>query len=230
MKIIDCEQGSDQWHAARLGIPTASQFHRIITPGGKPSKSAGPYAHDLLAEECLGVPLDAGASAFMQRGTALEEAARSHYAYQRSVSARQVGFVMLDDGSAGCSPDSFVGEEGGLEIKCAGAGKHVGHLLGVAVEYNVQIQGCMWICKRRWWDLVCYHPQLPSAIVRVARDDKFIDDLAFAVVAFTAMMAAKREELVPMGCVPNMARCPRHNIRRDVCRCPECTARQAQVA
>ena len=32
MKIIQCEQGSSDWWLARSGIPTASEFDRIVTP------------------------------------------------------------------------------------------------------------------------------------------------------------------------------------------------------
>ena len=43
MIIHPAEQGSAAWTEARLGIPTASQFSRIITPGGKLSKSRDGY-------------------------------------------------------------------------------------------------------------------------------------------------------------------------------------------
>jgi hypothetical protein len=33
----DVTQGSPEWLEARLGIPTASEFDKIITPTGKPS-------------------------------------------------------------------------------------------------------------------------------------------------------------------------------------------------
>ena len=32
MIVLDCQQGDAEWHEARMGIPTASAFHRIITP------------------------------------------------------------------------------------------------------------------------------------------------------------------------------------------------------
>jgi hypothetical protein len=59
MKIIDCVQNSDEWIAARLGIPTASEFHRIITAvKGDLSKSARKYAAGLVAETLLAKPLE----------------------------------------------------------------------------------------------------------------------------------------------------------------------------
>ena len=43
MKEIQVEQGSNEWIAARLGLPTASNFDKIITPGGKLSTSSRKY-------------------------------------------------------------------------------------------------------------------------------------------------------------------------------------------
>ena len=36
---LDCEQGSEEWLAARLGIPTATGFENIVTATGKKSAS-----------------------------------------------------------------------------------------------------------------------------------------------------------------------------------------------
>ena len=41
MIVLDHDQGSIEWIEARLGIPTASEFSRIITPTGKLSKLRG---------------------------------------------------------------------------------------------------------------------------------------------------------------------------------------------
>ena len=43
MIVLDCEQGSRAWEEARLGIPTASCFARIVTPGGKLSSQRDGY-------------------------------------------------------------------------------------------------------------------------------------------------------------------------------------------
>ena len=46
---LDVEQGSRAWIEARLGIPTASEFSRIVTPGGKLSASRDEYAGKLIS-------------------------------------------------------------------------------------------------------------------------------------------------------------------------------------
>src|SRR6516162_6673432 len=59
MKFYRMEQGSGEWYAKRLGIPTASNFHKIITPKtAELSKSAVPYMYKLLAERLLNEPSD----------------------------------------------------------------------------------------------------------------------------------------------------------------------------
>ena len=194
---LDCAQGSPEWHAARLGIPTASNFGRIITPGGKPSSAADGYMHELLAERMLGLPLNAESVDFMERGKALEMHAADYYELQRGVDTEAVGFVLTDDRRAGCSPDRFVGGEGGLEIKCPSPAVHVGYLLdgGISDKYRPQVQGALWITGRWWWDTLSYHPDLPSALVRVERDAEFITALESAVVAFCDRLDAACERL-----------------------------------
>ena len=194
---LDFPQGSPEWHAARLGIPTASNFGRIITPGGKPSATADAYMHELLAERMLGFPLNTESVDFMERGKALESQAIAFYELQRGVDTEAVGFYLTDDGRAGCSPDRLVGGEGGLEIKCPSPAIHVGYLLGggISKKYRPQVQGALWITGRWWWDTLSYHPDLPPALVRVERDPDYITALEIAIAAFCDRLQAACEQL-----------------------------------
>ncbi len=191
MKIIDCTQGTDAWLKARLGIPTASQFHRIITAAkGDLSKQAAKYAHELVAETLLGRPLEGAFNTFaMQRGKEFEPHAVAQYEFTTDVETRAVGFVTSDDGLLGCSPDRLiVGASAGLEIKCTLDGTHMGILLdGPGDDYRQQVQGCMAICEADWWDLYAYHPSLPPATIRTYRDDIYIAKVAGALRAFLDM-------------------------------------------
>lgn len=177
------EQGSREWLQAKAGIVSASNLHKVLTPSTmKPSKSMDAYAHELLAEQLLGMPLDDATSQFMERGTLLEKAARDWYELQKDVDVERVGFIMRDDGRVGCSPDGLVGEDGGLEIKCPSAAVHLGYLInGPDEKFRCQVQGSLWICKRAHWDFVSHNPDLPSLLVRFERDEKFINALALAV-------------------------------------------------
>lgn len=218
LEIFDCEQGSADWHACRLGIPTASRFSEVMALGGDErglpqtvidsmvrsgcsaeqlaaaikaakSRSAGgtrrKYLRELASEVVRGtVEEDGYTNSHMERGKTQEDDARRLYAFMTDAEPARVGFIR--DGRKGCSPDSLIGADGGLEIKSA-----LGHIQverlqrgTLPPEHKAQVQGSLWITGRTWWDFVSFSPGLPPLIVRVARDEAFIADLAKAVDAF----------------------------------------------
>jgi len=200
MRIIDCIQGTEEWKKARLGVPTASQFDKIITPAGKPSKSAETYLYQLAAEYILQQPYDMTTSEFMQRGTALEAEARRFYEFQKDIDVQEVGFCLTDDGLAGCSPDGLIGDDGGLEIKCLSAGRHIAHLLKMSADdYKVQIQGSLYVTGRDWWDQLAYNPAMPSPIIRCHRDEPFIALLDEYLKRFLNQLEGCIARLATMG-------------------------------
>jgi len=203
VKIIDCVQGGPEWVTARLGIPTASRFDKILTPVKmEPSKSAIPLAHDLIAERILGYCVDEELSAGMvMRGREQEEKARNFYEFQKEVEVQDVGFITLDDGSAGCSPDGLIGSDGLLEIKCPSPGNHVAYMLNAVdgIGYRCQVQGQLWIAERDWIDTVSYHPHMQAQIVRVGRQDVFIKHLRAAVATVNEYIEKQLEYLSKAG-------------------------------
>lgn len=189
--IHDCIQGTTEWAALRSGIPTASNFDRIITPGGKPSKGAEAYAFSLLAERLMGHPCVEFTSHWMDRGSQMEAEAVSFYEFQRDCETVKIGFVTNTAGTIGCSPDRFVGEDGLLEIKVPKESTHMSYLMksGSAYEeYRVQVQGQLWVSQKQWSDVLSFHPELPPALLRIERDEPFILALAAAVEAFSATL------------------------------------------
>lgn len=183
VEVIDCEQGSDTWFTARLGIPTASRFADLMAKGE--GKMRGRYLHELAAETLRGSPEpDSYSNAHMERGKAQEDEARQLYAFMTDHEPHQVGF--LRNGRAGASPDSLIGDAGGLEIKTALGHIQIERLKAgkLPPEHRAQVQGNLWISERQWWSFMSYSPGLPPLIVRVERDDAYIAELAKAVVAF----------------------------------------------
>jgi len=197
----DIQQGSAAWLELRAGIPTASNFHRILTPSGKPSTQATDYLHGLLAERMMGHPLVEHVSLWMQRGQDLEAEAVLYYELQRECATERLGFCTNDAGTIGASPDRLVGEDGLLEIKVPKDSTHVGYLLAEPVDkaYYPQIQGQLWIAERQWLEILSYHPELPPALVRVERDEDFIARLAAATTAFAECLVAMSLKLVERG-------------------------------
>lgn len=190
MSIIHTmEQGSDEWTNARLGIPTASEFHRIITAvKGDLSKSARKYAAGLVAETLLNKPLEKppGSLWVMERGKLLEPLAIQQYGFVTDAEVRRVGLVTTDDGRVGGSPDGLiVGTRGGLEVKCTLDENHMSIFAdGPGDDYKQQVQGNLAICELEWWDLYAYHPELPPVTIRTYRDEPFIKKMGAALTEF----------------------------------------------
>ena len=210
MIIHPAEQRTEAWFKARIGVVTASQFHRLMTPKTrKPAAGATDYLHELIAEWMLGEPLDGFSSGMMERGRFMETEAVEWYAFVRDAIPQRVGLCLRDDGLVGASPDALIGEQGILEIKCPGAKKHTSYLLGadLAADHYLQVQGGMWITDRSWTDIVSYHPALKPVAVRCERDTEFIKLLAGIVEAFTLRVSkalVKLDVEVSSGTWPNL--------------------------
>jgi hypothetical protein len=203
VKIIDVEQGSPAFFQARLGIPTASNFHQIITPAkGLYSKQAVKYAYRLIAERLLNAPMTSEVETeWMTRGKEMEATAASAYEWSNEVETVKVGFIVNDAGTAGASPDRLIkGKPVGLEIKCPSPHVHVGYLLGgIGDDYRVQVQGQIFIAELDEAHLFSYHDRMPAATVRTPRDEEFIKKLASALDQFNADMFAMLERARSLG-------------------------------
>lgn len=193
MKVIEVEQGTPEWFAARLGIPTASEFKTVLA-GGK-GLTRATYMRKLAGEVLTGEPAESYSNAAMERGKAMEPEARMAYSLLKDVEVREVGFIL--NHGAGCSPDGLIGDDGGLEIKTK-----FPHLLiecldrdDIPPEHRAQVQGALWITGRKWWDFVAYWPGLPLFIVREYRDEDYIANLAQEVKTFNAQLARMVEKL-----------------------------------
>jgi len=191
--ILEMAQGSEEWYQARREMPTASCFDKIVTPTGRPAKTN--YMDGLLAEGLTGQSDSTFMSKWMKRGKELEAEARTAYEFLTNQDVRCVGFVTRDDGMCGCSPDGLVGDDGGIEIKCPSPHIHVGYLRANAVPgiYYPQIQGSMWVCERGWWDFLSYHPDMKPLIIRVERDEAYIEKLSAGVLAFAQELRIQKK-------------------------------------
>tara|TARA_R110000796_G_scaffold99184_1_gene207103 strand:- start:1536 stop:2138 length:603 start_codon:yes stop_codon:yes gene_type:complete len=183
MRIIDFEQGSKEWLQSRLGCPSGSNFDKLITSTGKPSTQSQGYINQLIAEILTNKTTEVRVNEAMQRGTDLEPEAREFYELAAGVEVLQTGFIKHSNLEAGVSPDGLVGDDGGLEIKCPSPSWHCAYLRSgdLPAKYVAQVQGCLWITNRSWWDFMSYHEEMRSMIVRVWRDEDFIRNLAIEV-------------------------------------------------
>lgn len=193
IEIFHCPQGSPEWHACRLGIPTASEFHSVLAKGeGKVRRK---YLMRLLGERLSGRVADGFSNAHTERGHEQEPDARNWYAFHHDVEPVQVGFIR--NGDKGCSPDSLVGDDGLLEIKSKLAHLHCEVLLAdkCPTDHYAQVQGQIWVAEREWCDFVSWCPGLPPFVKRVPRDEKYIAELDKAVRAFLDELNELHEQI-----------------------------------
>lgn len=189
MIALEVEQGSPEWHAARCGIPTASNFDQIVTTKGDPSKQAQKYLYRLAGERVSGRAEETYQNAAMARGIEMEAEARAYYELTNGVTVQKVGICYANEQKLfSCSPDGLVGEDGMVDFKCPLIHTHVGYLLsgGLEVEYWQQLQGQLAVTGRKWVDIMSYFPGLKPLIIRVERDEVFIGKLAVALDKFCA--------------------------------------------
>lgn len=188
MEVFDFDQGSDAWHRARLGIPTASEFATLIARGkdGGDSKTRRTYLYKLAGEIITGEPMESYSNAHMERGKAMEDEARDAYAFIANVEPQRVGFIR--NGRKGASPDSLIGDAGMVEIKTK-----LPHLMVELIlrgefppEHVAQCQGQLWVAEREWVDIAVYWPGFPLFVKRATRDEAYIRKLASAVDDFNA--------------------------------------------
>lgn len=192
--MIDFEQGSPEWFAARLGRVTASRVADVIsrTKSGYGASRAN-YAAQLVAERLTGEVAESYANAAMAWGTAIEPEARRAYEFYRDVDVVQVGFVEHPTITmSGASPDGLVGGDGLVEIKAPNTATHIDTLVShtVPAKYFTQMLWQLACTGRAWCDFVSYDPRMPETmslfVHRVFRNDARIAELEEEVRAFLA--------------------------------------------
>ena len=188
------EQGSDEWLAARAGLPTASALASLLVkPKGKDAPhglgaGAVAYAYEVAGEILTGAPAPSFSNSHTERGHELEPQIRADYELLRGVEVEQVGLIRR--GRFGYSPDGLVGDDGLIEIKSRLPKILIPTLLGgpLSKDEDSQIQGGLWASGRAWCDYIAYYPGMPMCVRRVYRDDAMISQIEDAVGRFNAFV------------------------------------------
>lgn len=212
MKQYSVAHTTPEWFALRRGMPTSSNFGKIITPAkGDYSAQAASYMHLLIAEIITGESHDKfPPSYWMERGALMEAEAASLYEFETGLRLEPGGFITDDAGRFGASPDRLVYDGqtlvGALEIKCPAPWTHVENLLKADIDraYVPQVQGQMLLGGFEFVDWYSYHPQMPSVTIRTRRDDAYMAKLAAALDRFYGDMQAALDRLVAMGALAEM--------------------------
>lgn len=182
MKIWNVPQYSAEWWTLRSGLPTASEFDKILTPVKRQKSSCQSDYIRTLIDELNNPDMPFGRegrpmTAAMAHGTNCEPEARAFYAFISSEAVREVGFVEHDSGMFGCSPDGLVKGKG-LELKCPQGNTQMKYLDSEELpsEYKCQVHGCMIVTGCKSWDFLSYAENYDPVLITVERDD-FTDAL-----------------------------------------------------
>ena len=201
MIVLDLEQGSPEWKVARLGLASGSKFKDIDSePRSKSDKEAGKlsdkaytYLCELAAEVITGEQVEISGKP-LDWGNEHEFGACRLYEMSKA-DVEHVGIILDDSGKYGASPDGLVGDDGMIEIKCPY--NTVNHIKTVVSgempkEHIPQVQGNMMINGRKWCDFISYDPRVKGKgrffVVRVERDDEYIDKLRIKVENFVTKL------------------------------------------
>ena len=203
----DIYQNSKEWDEIRAPMPTASSFHKLLTPAKlQPAKSADLYACELAGPMLAGEPLEGfKGNSWTERGHALEPHARAAYSDIANLPVAIVGFVTaeLEKWLIGASPDGLVGEDGLLEIKNLAYHNHIKYVDAyyrkrtIPHEFLCQVQGQMLVTDRKWCDLFLHHPHknIPNCLIRIERDPVIIGRLESALIQVLTKRDAIYERL-----------------------------------
>lgn len=206
--VIDCEQRSELWRMAHVGLVTSAVASDMLA---KPRKGASESVQRrnlrvrLALERLTGHPCEDNGylSADMKRGIELEPEAVAAYEALTGDLVQSVGFLRHCELPIGCSPDGIVGDyDGGLELKCPIASTHWEYLRlagEMPAEYVPQVTHSLFVTDLPWWDFASFHPAFPEPLrlyrVRVSRDK--VDLKAYAL-AFSLFWSEVDRELDAM--------------------------------
>ena len=168
MRIVDCEQGSEGWHAERIKRVTASKFKDVMPPKKKFTVATQTYMNEIAAEIMTGQGAEQARSKSLSWGHDYEDDAANTYSALKNVNVISTGICIDDELRAGASNDGLVGDDGMIEIKCPYvSGKHAATLFPRVSGKNKIV------------------------IIRVERDEEYIAELRSFIIKFNAELDKK---------------------------------------
>jgi hypothetical protein len=197
------EQRSDEWFeatAASLGASRIGVAISRLKRSGERTAAAVDLMFEIAAARLTGLP--AKRSNPLWWGVEHEDEARASYAFLTNLPVVKIGLIPHPTiPNAHASPDSLVGDDGGLELKCPTSATHLRTLIADAVpeDHLPQLHWAMACSGRQWWDFVSYDPRFPDGLQffqkRVMRDEAAIATLEAEARLFLGDVEAKLQEL-----------------------------------
>lgn len=207
IQAIVSDQGTDGWNQARVGRFTASEIHKLMTEpktkeakeAGKLSEGAMTYVQIKVAEVMTGQPKAESYAYPLVYGKELEPQAIEYFLkLNPDFRYEPAMFVPFGD-HAGGSPDGYINETDGLEVKCPFQSENMVDYLLLTDQYDLkrnhpnhywQVMSNLLFTDKEKWHFVAYDPRMESdkhklvhIIVKPNPEDfqKISDKLAKAV-------------------------------------------------
>ncbi|PXV66911.1 YqaJ-like recombinase protein [Dysgonomonas alginatilytica] len=178
MKIYkDLQQQSDEWFMLKYGKIGGSALKHLMV--SKPVHESAIY-NDLLSARFEDYEYEeAFTSRDMERGNMYEPLARAEYERVHNVTVEQYGWIEMNNGIAGLSPDGIIGTklDRAIEIKCPNRITHTAYLrnpLSMVEEYVWQVVMYFTVLdKLKTLHFISYRPEnraTPLLVYNVTRD------------------------------------------------------------
>lgn len=205
--MLAAEQRSSEWFTVRKGKITSSEIWKIM---GSKKEGLGEVAKSYLLErvsEKLGGFSQPVIGPALDWGTDLEDTARDIYAAATGLQVKPCSFYEVSEYYGG-TPDSLVGDDGVLEIKCPYTS--VNHfkygLITSDIEfkktspaYYYQCISHMAVTGRKWCDFISFDPRVGTDymlfIYRLGRNEDEIKNMVERVELASKYMTELIERL-----------------------------------
>lgn len=206
--VIDCEQRSEDWYAARAGRLTGSAAYDAMKTIKSGAFGAG-RKHQrmkLALERIIGKPQESPyLSLAMQHGIDKEPMALARYEAESGLILARPGFLQHTEVLAGCSLDAAImnGDRivGIVEGKAPESATHFEYLRTRTIpeEYQWQCVHNLWMSGAEWCDFCSFDDRFPEDLqylcVRMHADAKAIRAYEIAALRFLAEVAEEVDEI-----------------------------------
>lgn len=207
--VMDCEQRSPEWVAARVGRLTSTCAADMLATLKNGGEAAGRrnLRIRLALERVTGRSLEREfMSRAMQDGVDREADAYSAYEGLTGEMLSRTGFLAHNALPVGGSLDGHVGDfEGLIEIKCPMPATHWEYLRtgNVPTDYMRQVVHLLWLTGAKWCDWFSFQPYFPDPLriklVRVYLDSAVVADYEKKALAFLAEVDREVEAIETMA-------------------------------
>lgn len=192
----DMEQGSDAWLANRLGLLTASEIKKIISPKKLEPVQDPAHLYEILSQRITGFIEPMYINDDMLRGMVDEVEARDLYSRHYSP-VTQCGFITNDKFGfkIGYSPDGLVGDDGLVECKSRRQKFQIETILENKMpdDFKIQVQTGLLVSERKWCDFISFCGGLPMVTIRIFPDPVVQEAIVEAATVFEKLIAEKMD-------------------------------------